>query len=289
MKRARDGFSLMELMAVMAVMALLATLGVTSYFSAIRGMNKRRAADNVHKTLVTARQRACVDAAQTQVLFFNVWSGAEKLPQNAGDDTKMLKALAPSYVVCKALGRVTFVQGDLIGDEFTPLDSLIGTARSLSEVKSSHGRMRLFNLTRGDWSDVYTKVIPDVGPEISSPLAMTGARLNQAGDMMIWCFVKASAASGGHNVPWEPGDIYGIEVTPLAALPQNVFFGGNLAPSANGGPDSRVQTIRFFPDGGAEGGSVMLTSKEPTPWSFKRFTSITVGSDGKVSPPDPWQ
>ena len=58
------GFSLLELLAVMSIMALLTTLAVTSYFSAVRGMGRRSAVNNLANTLIQARQRACMDNAR---------------------------------------------------------------------------------------------------------------------------------------------------------------------------------------------------------------------------------
>ena len=271
----------MELMAVMAVMALLATLAVTSYFSAVRGMNKRRAADTLYKALVSARQRACVDSTQVQFLCFNVWSGAERMAEASGDRVKELKALSPTYVVCKELGRVTYAFGNLVGDEFTPLDMLIGAAQNEAAAMQGKGRMRLFNLTKGDWSDACVRVVPSAGYDLVS--ATTGESFQmQDREMMIWCFVMVDR----RGVNWEIGDVYGIEASPLATLPQNVFFGPPIG--SNPGSETLV-TIRFYPDGGADGATINLSAMDKSIDNLPVFTSITVSSDGTVSPPTAWQ
>ena len=69
-KRARRGFSLLELLAVMSIMAMLSTLAVTSYFGAIRGMASRGAKKHFQNTLLLARQRACIDGARVRLMAF---------------------------------------------------------------------------------------------------------------------------------------------------------------------------------------------------------------------------
>ena len=272
----------MELMAVMAVMGLLATLAVTSYFSAIRGMNKRRAADTLYKALVSARQRACVDSSQIQFLCFNVWSGAELTPEAQGDRVKQLKALSPTYVVCKELGRVTYRSGSLLGDEFTPLNSLIGaTAPTEAVAKNNKGRMRLFNLTEGDWSDVSMQVVSSRGYDIAS--ATTIGEFFPDREQMLWCFVMVDP----RGVNWKVGDVYGIEAAPLATLPQNVFFGSPIG--TNPGGNEKPLTIRFFPDGGAEKKTIRLSAMGSSVENLPDFTSITVDDNGTISPPTSWR
>jgi hypothetical protein len=266
---------------------LLSVLGATSFVSASRGMNKRRAADNLHKALIAARQRACVDAAQTQFICFNVWSGEEK---NTTDPVLQKTALTPMYVVCRALGRITYTLGsDLLGDEFTPLDKLFGTL-DYSKLSSYSGRIRLFNLTQNNWSDAYMGVVPQKGHPLYSATATTAVPpLNDEAQQMVWCFVLEN----NRGVNWKVGDVYGIEVGPPASLPQNIFF---TALGNTPGSDNRL-FIRFSPDGQASGGvasgngSVIPSS----PISIGlmtldnvEYTSIDVESSGRIRPPRTW-
>jgi len=280
----------MELLAVMAVMMLLATIGMTSYFSAVRGMNKRRATDNLTKTLTAIRQRACVDAAPTQFLCFNVWSGAQTLTK---DRVKQMKALTPTYVTCKAIGRITCVNQGYPGDEFTPLDRLFGAARDANEIRSSGERMRLFNLTKNDWSEVGTKVFAFGGDELYSGTA--GRRLNTTGnEQMAWCFVVLPDSSGGAT--WEVGDVYGIEVQLPMSLPKGVFFGPQIPtiPTSvqSSGSDKTLIAIRFYPDGRVDfekGNSISLITLDSRFEAVDDRATILIKEDGDISLAPTWQ
>ena len=61
MNRKKRGFTLIELLTVMSIMGMLTTIAVTSYFSAIRGMARRSALKHLADTMVSARQRACME------------------------------------------------------------------------------------------------------------------------------------------------------------------------------------------------------------------------------------
>ena len=106
-RRSRRGFSLLELLAVMSIMAMLSTLAVTSYFSAVRGMTRRSAVKHLANTLVVARQRACLEGSRMSVMIFNEVSRYEGSKE----------IVIPSYVICKEVGRISFISQDKLVDE----------------------------------------------------------------------------------------------------------------------------------------------------------------------------
>jgi len=264
MKRGRSGFSLMELLAVMAIMAILSTMAITGYFSAVRSMARRRAVSNLIASLTQARQRACIDGTRTALVCYNVKSEA-----NSSD----LKTVSPTYVVCKALGRVTSISGNKIGDEFTPLDKIFGVKPLPSEDKNTFnnnfGSRRLYNLSRTGWTDVEVTVESDMySDDLMSGL--TGEPFLPA-PQLLWCFTKASG--GVDDAGWQIGDLYGIDVSPPGIFPKNVFFGGSLA----GGNNTAQINVMFYPDGRAKSANIEVVAQDG-----KNIATITVEATGNV-------
>jgi len=268
----------------MAVLAILSTLAVTGYLSAIRGMLKQRAATAVCNALVLARQRACTDAAKTSVACFNVWSGGDKGESGL---TKW-KACSPTYVVCKSIGQFTLVNGNVLGDEFSPLDRMFGVSKSSGEqMASGLAPLRLYNLTRGGWSDVYGTVTREAYPGAVSPMFPATGRIDSGGGdslKVLLCFrAKTTVHMPGG---WQVGDAYGVAVSPIATLPRTIYFGVNsagtsLSPeSSSSSSTPPMMQFDFYPDGHAEIGNVELLSIEP---DLRRFKTIRVSSDGSVT------
>jgi type IV pilus assembly protein PilE len=251
----RRGFSLMELLAVMAIMGILATVAVTGYFSAVRSMTRRRAVANFVATLQQARQRACIDGVRMAVVCY---------PESAQSSTPQ----ANLYVVCKALGRVTSVSGSQIGDEFTPLDTIFGKASTAKETAGDYafGSRRIYNLS----SDTagYIEVEGMVKPGDSGFLesGMTGDQLSTTNRTLLWCFVSGG---GANTANFQIGDLYGIEASPVASLPKNIYFGTEA-------------TLMFKPDGSTVGGSVIINDQS-VKGQTKPIATITVDSNGGIT------
>ena len=272
----RRGFSLLELLAVMSIMALLTTLAVTSYFSAITGMARRSAVKHVVNTLILARQRACMEGARVSVMFFDEFHGYAK--DEAGKQTSEEICL-PSYVVCKELGRLSYVSGGQFGDEFAELDKIF--TKKTSDMSTSYSQMRLYNLTRGGWSDVKPWV-EDVEIDCVFPYGETV--LGQNPPLLTgFVFEKANTDSG---VEWKAGDSYGIEVSPIGSLPKGFVFDGLT--DRNSEPIS----ISFLPDGirdtstGGKGEVKIIETRLPTARPSSR---ITVSDKGAIEYEDTWK
>jgi prepilin-type N-terminal cleavage/methylation domain-containing protein len=264
----RRGFSLLELLAVMSIMAMLTTLAVTSYFSAIRGMTRRSSVKHLANTLILARQRACMEGTRVSVMVFNEVSGYD-------EQTKKEK-IAPSYVVCKEVGRISFIsQGTLI-DEFASLDTMFGTAA----IDANYlGSIRLYNLKNGGWSNVYPSV-KKVEPEISSAyeLALKGQEVLHKIPMFGFVINKKVPNPSPKKDSWNVGDSYGIEVVPINSLPRGFQF------TALPRYDSAPICVTFRPDGSATPNVIsILATQAPGGKS-----GVTVKEDGSITYDEKW-
>jgi len=276
-----SGFSLLELLAVMAILGILSTMAVTGYFSAIRGMVQQRAITGVTNALVLARQRACTDAVKTSVVCFNVWSGGEQ----GKNGLEKWKACTPTYVVCKAIGQFTSVNGDELGDEFAPLDRMFSVSDTFPNT-TALAPIRLYNLTRGGWSDVYATAVRKAYPGATFEYPATAPiAANTAPKILLCLKAKKTVNMGGG---WKVGDSYGVAVTPIATLPKAIYFGpnssgtGSLSPDASSGTAASppMMLFTFYPDGHSDSGYVELYSLEP---DLKRFRTIRLNEHGAVT------
>lgn len=260
----KRGFSLMELLAVMAIMGILATMAITGYFSAVRSMSRRRAVSNLMASLTQARQRACIDGTRTALVCYNVKNEA------ASSD---LKTVSPTYVVCKALGRVTSISGGKIGDEFTPLDKIFGlrppvSATATASKYNSFGSRRLYNLSRTGWTDV--EVTVESGTYKDELISGITGENFQPPPPLLWCFTKAQ--NGVDNAGWQIGDLYGIDVSPPGIFPKNVYFGDLQA------SDTKQINVMFKPDGSAKGITIPIMAQDG-----KKIATIIVDAAGNVT------
>lgn len=256
----RNGFSLMELLVVMSIMGLLLALGTVSYFSAIAGMAQRSAVDHMVSTMTVARQRACMDATRVGVVWYN-----ESLD---GSSTNVV----PTYVVCKAVGRVSLVNGNFIYDEFTPLDEMFGTA--VNSLGSKLKGMRIFNMTQGNMALVIPRaVLFSSATTLPSPYG----RLNGVGDLTGFTFYGLEKHASSSTWKWDNGDVYGVVSTEPRTLPKGIVF-ASLA-------EDRETTqlsdncIWFYPDGRVSGRTIKLRDTKQN-----KTCSFTVNSDGSISP-----
>lgn len=273
--QACNGFSLLELLAVMSIMALLSTLAVTSYFGAIRGMAGRSARQHFLNSLTQARQRACVDGTRMSLMVFN--------EPTEYDASGKLAKFAPSYVVCKELGRLSFVSGNFLFDEFSDLKQLFGETADSTKVSANYkGGTRLYNLSKGYWVMIKPFVVlKDEGSQgtllySDAPYAFK----SYAFETMTASWAQSSAAQ-----TWEPGDSYGIEVTPIQSLPKGFTFSGLPNASASDAL-TRILYVTFAPDG-----TLYREPGDPSTRTFKIKSSdanvggasFTVQQDGTIN------
>jgi prepilin-type N-terminal cleavage/methylation domain-containing protein len=271
-RTSRRGFSLLELLAVMSIMAMLTTLAVTSYFSAIRGMTRRSAVKHLANTLILARQRACMEGTRISVMIFNEVTGYD----NAGQPN-----VAPSYVVCKEIGRISFKGAGTVVDEFAPLDKMFGGVTSQAELTSQgeFASVRLYNLTQGKWWNVYPKVLKVAPPDRTSALqAAKGS--DKVYEIPAFGFVENTRVTNPNNASWTVGDSYGIEAAPINSLPRGFEF-EKLKQDL-----TKVVCVTFLPDGTTkdEGPIAISTTLAPV-----TRNTVQVESDGAITYDEKWR
>lgn len=276
---ARRGFTLLELLTVVMIMALLSMLALTSYFSAIRGMAQRGAGEHFINTLAQARQRACIDGTRVSVMAFNQL-------HSYSEENKPI--FTPSYVVCRALGRISMVNGDVLFDEFNDLEQLFG-------VKTADEPFRIYNLSKGFWVNVQMVLSETYGGEANlfdthavfelddylNPTSYS-REVFRFSDYALKVVSKSAAAED-----WKVGDAYGVEVASPMNLPKTFYFNelGDAKGVSEGGNVADLKKIRyvtFGPDGRSiddrsASRSVEFTIKSTDPHLKERRISI----DGK--------
>ncbi len=264
----RRGFSLLELLAVMSIMAMLTTMAVTSYFSAIRGMTRRSAVKHLANTLILARQRACMEGTRVSVMLFNEVTGY--------DEATKKEKIAPSYVVCKEIGRISFIsQGKYYIDEFASLDKMFGTAA----IDANYlGSIRIYNLQQGKWSNVFPSVAArETDMSSAYELALTGQEVMKK--IPMFGFVVNTKVPNANAASWAVGDAYGIEAVPINSLPRGFQFAD--LPQYN----SKPVCVTFKPDGSA---TAKVLSIQAMQAPLGRC-SITVATDGSIKYDEKWK
>jgi len=264
MRKNRSGFSLVELLAVMAIVAMLSTLAVTSYFSAIRGMASRSASDNFYNALMMARQRACIDGCRVSLMIFNEAANFDPASGKVSD-------LAASFVVCRELGRISYVSGSYLFDEFSDLGAMFQEGSAGASSKFA-GTIKLYNLTEGAWSLVSPFVKRQKVGGANTVLPYSGKNDS------IEAFALEKVDAGG--VTWDTGDSYGIEVAPVKALPKGFEFAelNNTLTSDQALKD--VKSITFEADGTAvKNATFTIRSRDAN----AKGTSFSVGKSGDIT------
>ena len=263
--RGRDGFSLLELLAVMAIVAMLSTLAVTSYFSAIRGMSSRTARRGLTNALSMARQRACIDGCRVSLIIFNEAAGFDTSGSKVSD-------LAASYVVCRELGRFSFVREDLLFDEYADLNKLFREKLSTDTSSDSvAGAIRLYNLSAGSWSLVRPYVVKEnVGSK--ADLLYSGNSFQIEAYAFQRLTGSGMQSSGGGNPTWKAGDSYGIEVMPVQSLPKGFSFKELNANASSDASLTDVRHVTFEPDGSALAAATFTVESQDPNAKGAKFT-----------------
>ena len=262
--RGRDGFSLLELLAVMAIVAMLSTLAVTSYFSAIRGMSSRTARRGLTNALSMARQRACIDGCRVSLIIFNEAAGFDTSGSKVSD-------LAASYVVCRELGRFSFVREDLLFDEFADLNKLFRKLSTDTSSDSVAGAIRLYNLSAGSWSLVRPYVVKEnVGSK--ADLLYSGNSFQIEAYAFQRLTGSGMQSSGGGNPTWKAGDSYGIEVMPVQSLPKGFSFRELNANASSDASLTDVRHVTFEPDGSALAAATFTVESQDPNAKGAKFT-----------------
>lgn len=249
----RGGFTLLELLAVIGIIAIMSVVVTGSFTNIGRAIASSNSVDAVRRTLMLARQTACVDGVETYVWVTDV----------------------NKFVTCRYAGTVTKIPSGSIKSETT--DKTVDGARwivdeyaDLSSARESFGMKK--DMTSEDWNDmthdytglrVFDLTEGKMAYVTESPFYSVGQD--------AWIFAVEDR-KGGFDV----GNQYGWVSGPEQALPQGFVF-----PDAVGSDgffnDADIH-VHFDSFGNAEAMSIKVlevaTGKE---------SSVNVDSAGKVS------
>lgn len=210
--RARAAFTLIELVAVIGIILMMTVVVVGSYVGITRAIAARAGINHVRNAVLVTRQHACMDGQRTYLYVLN----------------------ESEYVICRRAGRIsdgpvpeTVTVEDPSGDpkslstqQFKDLyTDLASYVNSFDKAKDG---LRVYNFS-STHKQPYAKVLR------LAPNGGGGWKLN---------LVKASKFSM-EPADFKPGDIYGIELYTMRALPRGYTFKQGTYP----------QVVSFEPTG----------------------------------------
>ena len=260
----KRAFTLVELLVVMGIIAVMATMSIGSYFAVVRGMTDRGAVASATSVISLAHERACIDLSPTVVYFYNEL--VREANKNAGIDA----VVAGVAVAVRRSGRISRVDGNYLGDEYSDLDRTYGVADNANSMQGETLRLYRFNLNKMEFSSVYAESVENtVGNErylIEKPVDRNFSKLNGGSEdvnkLPVYSFLRKDGYSG-----WRVGDAYGYEFARIR-LPDNYIFGGQGdIPTANDPVKMLGTTVKCFPDSNASSlESIRITARRPNGW-----------------------
>ena len=282
------GFTLVELLVTMGLMALLATVSIAGYYGAVRGMTERGVRQDVISFLRMTRQRADIDQVPTAVFFEN------RMLRDENQDMGETKRVVGVAIAVRRSGRLTYVDGNYLSDEFGDLSKTYSTNRTSSSGGGNKG-MSLYRVQgnssssfEGSYSTVRDYVVRrQLGTEEMFGLGATGGNLVtlpdnssfSANSMTIWAFEKTG---GGGSASWRVGDAYGMEIASIQ-LPHGFVFGSSI-PSQVGEGRSGGNPVFFVPNSGR---LASISGSMPDIRSYRPSKEgVTLKSIGKINDSD---
>jgi prepilin-type N-terminal cleavage/methylation domain-containing protein len=223
-KSLKSAFTLVELLVVIGLMAMLATVSIGGYNAATRGMEERGSKDSVISLVRMAQQRAMIDNVPTAVFFFN-----QRLSTDASDDGAFVVGKA---VAVRMAGRISYVDGQFISDEFGDWETSYPTVGASSDPEMNLYRMR--NVNSGI-NSCRAQVTPYVTAKNRAEYMIS---CNMNTNVTVYCLEVRGGASG-----WRVGDPYGFEIAELQ-LPKNYVFGTSVPSNMEA---EHIQTLLFDP------------------------------------------
>lgn len=247
------GFTLLELLVVIAIMGLLGTASVGGYRSMQRGMEERGVMQNVNQFIRAAYQRAQIDRQPVAVYFWN-----ETLRKETDTETAIVVGKA---VAVRRSGRVTYVSGNYVGDEFADLrfnrqlTSEGDDDTSADSVQAGQGSgVFLYRMNGDEGSQPMRSIIAKNTKRLTvsdflllgnSPYLTGQAKRLESLEVNreVNIEVYAYQVIRGEGVRWRIGDAYGFEFEQLE-LPANYIFGSQFSTDTSS-PVRGETAIRF--------------------------------------------
>lgn len=239
LKRQR-AFTLLELLVVVGIMGMLGVAAAGGYAALQRGMEERGATAVAATLLRAAQERAHVDRLPTVVFCYNRLVKAPTGEDEDGVAVGVMTAIRRS-------GRITYVKGDLLFDEFADLDATYEWVEDKNDAQKG-GSFRLFKFggvapSRMEYSIVSDLIVRD---EYSERVTLFSGAGN--GTLETNLLSSAFLDVGGGTISssaWHVGDGYALEFAEVQ-LPDGFVFGKNVP--SNPGQISELKPIVFDPD-----------------------------------------
>ena len=276
----KSAFTLVELMVVIGLMAMLGTISVTGYFAAARGMSDRGAVEDTRAMIRQAMQVCAIDQTPTAVLFYNHQTEIGAPETSVG-----------SAVVIKMVGRISYVDGDVIVDEFADWNQSCPVATAGQNNSGNDKGVRFYRMMDlnqvGKGIDQCSSLVSTAVEPITLNTEYMLASGRQVGD---FCndFEKRGADNkkfsgtsydNGNNqrwghrlrtkdIAWKAGDAYGVEIGSLD-LPKGYIY-NNKRPSSSGKIQSvNAGALTFVPDRSNTQTGVKDNGTSPSIWAFR--------------------
>lgn len=243
----RDGFTLLELLVVVGIMGMLGVAATSGYSALQRGMTERGAVAVAASVLRTAQERAHVDRMPTAVYCYN-----RLLRQASGSDENGV--VVGVMVAVRRSGRLSYVKGNLLYDEFADLDRTYDAVEDENDAKKGGGfRLFRFNGTesgggRMEYSIVSDQIVRDTSSERVTLFSGAGRTGGRQVNLLSSAFLDLGTGRIKAS-DWNVGDGYGF-VFNETQLPEGFIFGQSVPTSA--GSISTPKVIVFDPDSDTE-------------------------------------
>ena len=221
-------FTLVELLVVIAIMGILGAIATGGYRAMVRGMEERGVMQNVNSFVRAAYQRAQIDRQPTMIVFRN-----EVVREKTENESEIVVGKA---IAIRRSGRISFVRGSELFDEFADLGSEFATqeegeAEGSQQSESANADKMLRELylmdNLGSGACEYSYVNQQV----------RRARIPDEPRIGGFCYVLANP----NGISWRAGMSYGFEFQRIE-LPKNYIFGGG---SGSGSTVQEVGTMTF--------------------------------------------
>lgn len=262
----KRAFTLVELLVVVGIMAALATMSIGSYFAVVRGMADRGAIAAATSVIAMAQERARIDLQPTVVYFSN------EIVQSRDHAKGTDLVVAGVAVAVRRAGRITRVNGELLGDEFADLDRTYGIAESQNTDDGDSFRLYKFDFSGMKYSTVSSEAVEDavdnelylVEHPVNRNFRKAGGGSESENEILSYAFKR----NGGNFRGWKVGDAYGYEFAKVR-LPDNYIFGGSGDVPSNADPVKELSTvIKCYPDSSADSlPTVTIYGKRPKGWT----------------------
>lgn len=269
----KKGFTLLELLVVVAIMGLLGAAATGSYSALVRGMRERAAVTTASAMLRMAKERAHIDRQPTAVFCYNRLLKAPTSTENG--------VVVGVMTAVRQAGRLTFVSGRNLCDEFADLDKTYEVEENETKLANGGG-VRLYKFEGTSMSEMkYSIISTRVRPyETSIYLASLNDGNGGTTNHVMTAYYDLNRSI--HQPTWRAGDSYAFEISE-SFLPEGVIFGSSVPSSTTS--DTLVSTLVFDPASSSDK-TVTLSSTRPdssgSPKAFNQIGTATSDPDEAI-------